>query len=80
MTGYHRGCYQNFTKNLNRLKDSVSSIEVSTSRSSRKRQASLMQAFPAECIFYDKLKIKASGRCSKFALFKKRDETLKECS
>ena len=71
---YHRGCYQNFTKTLNHLKGSVTSIEASASRSPGKRQCCSTQLFPAERTFCENLEVKVSGRtkrCSKFAVFKK---------
>ena len=80
--GYHRGCYQKFTKNLDRLKSS----EVSTSnqesmlRSPRSKSTPTV-LFPPECIFCQKLEIKVSGkteRCVTFPTFKNNDGGLKE--
>lgn len=80
--GYHRGCYQNFTKNQNRLKCSADSNEAPTSRSHRNSASSLaMKLFPLECIFCGKLEVKVSGkteRCSKFPVFKDKDGALKD--
>jgi len=81
--GYHRGCYQNFTKNLDRLKGRIETItEASTSRSPRKpRSSSAIKLFPPECIFCEKLELKVSGkteRCIKFPVFKSKDGALKE--
>ena len=57
--GYHRGCYQNFTKKQDRLKCSVTSSEESKSRSPRKPpSSSAMQRFPLECIFCQRLELK----------------------
>lgn len=69
--GYHRGCYQNFTKNLDRLKSIVTSNDGAiTSRSPRKPTSS--QLFPPECIFCEKLELKLSRkteRCITFSIF-----------
>ena len=54
--GYHRGCYQHFTKNMDRLKDNATS-ESSTSRSPRKPPVSIL-LFPPECISVNGLKWK----------------------
>ncbi len=69
--GYHRGCYQKFTKNQDRLKCSQSN-EASTStpsRSPRKpHSSSAKQHFPPQCIFCGRVELKVSGkteRCSK---------------
>nr|XP_002737277.1 PREDICTED: protocadherin Fat 2-like [Saccoglossus kowalevskii] len=79
--GYHRGGYQNFTKNKDRLKSSnMPSNEASTSRSPRK-PSSVMYMFPPECIFCGKQEVKVSGkteRCSKFSVFKDNSGTLYE--
>ena len=78
--GYHRGCYQNFTKNQDRLKSS--SNETFTSRSHRKPScSSATLLFPPECIFCNKLEVKVSGsteRCINFAVFKDKKGMLKE--
>ena len=79
--GYHRGCYQSFTKNLDRLKCSVATNWASTSRSPRKPQSSSKQLFPPECVFCGKFELKVYGkteRCVKFPVFKDKDGTLKE--
>lgn len=80
--GYHRGCYQHFTKNQDRLKCSVTSNEASTSRSPRKRpSSSAMQLFPTECIFCGRIEQKVSGkteRCINFAVFMDKGGALKE--
>ena len=84
VVGYHRGCYQNFTKNQDRLKFCVRSDEVaSTSRSHRKPSSSstAIQLFPPECIFCGRREMKRSGkteRCIKFPVFKCTDGALKE--
>uniref|UniRef100_UPI00358E3B67 uncharacterized protein n=1 Tax=Myxine glutinosa TaxID=7769 RepID=UPI00358E3B67 len=82
--GYHRGCYQNFTKKQDRLKCSAISTEAATSRSHRKLpSSSAMQLFPPECIFCGRLELKVSGkteRCINFAVFKDKDGALKEPS
>ncbi|CAH1773854.1 unnamed protein product [Owenia fusiformis] len=85
--GYHRGCYQLFTKNRDRLKcnTSVASNEASTSRphSPRRRSSDQMHPFPQECIFCQKLEIKISGKtekCTKFPLFKNKDGSFREPS
>ncbi|KAK3700755.1 hypothetical protein QZH41_010937 [Actinostola sp. cb2023] len=73
--GYHRGCYQKFTKNQDRLKISVTSNDrASITRSPRKSSsASDLRLFPATCIFCEKLEFKLQGkteRCVMFAVFK----------
>lgn len=84
--GYHRGCYQKFTKNQDRLKCSITPNErASTTRSPRKSSSSstTMRLFPPECIFCEKLELKSCGkteRCIKFAMFKDKDGALKEPS
>ena len=60
--GYHRGCYQRFTKNLDRLKCSVASNEESTSHAPRKPKSSSMHLFSPECIFCGKLEVNVSGK------------------
>ena len=79
--GYHRGCYQNFTNNLDHLKRSMPSNVPSTSRSPRKPLlSSVKQLFPPECIFCEKVELKVSGktkRCKIFPVFKGKDGTLK---
>lgn len=80
--GYHRGCYQNFTKNQKRLKCSVTSNEASISCSPRKPpSSSARQLFSPDCIFCGRLEVKVSGkteRCIKFPVFKDKDGVLKE--
>ena len=73
MTGYHRGCYQAFTKHQDRLKCVAPDNEPSTIRSPRKSSTSSRNIFPPECIFCGKLETKVSGRterCVQFASFK----------
>jgi len=73
MTGYHRGCYQAFTKHQDRLKCVVPDDEPSTIRSPRKPSTSSKNIFPPECIFCEMLETKVSGRterCVQFASFK----------
>ena len=74
--GYHRGCYQNFTKNLDRLTSSQSVDIAPISRSPRKmRSLSDQRLFPETCIFCEKLERQSKGkteRCVKFAVFKER--------
>lgn len=82
--GYHRGCYQRFTKNQDRLKSSVTpnSEATTTTRSPRKSSSSsATRLFPPECIFCEKLELKSCGkteRCIKFPMFKDKDGALKE--
>jgi len=80
--GYHRGCYQNFTKNQKRLRCSADSYDASTSRSPRKSaSSSAVQMFPPDCIFCGKLEVKVSGkteRCIKFPVFKDKGGGLKD--
>lgn len=73
--GFHRGCYQNFTKNQDRLKCNVeTSNEASTSCSHRKPRLSIaIQLFPPEGIFWQRSELKVSGkteRCHKLPVFK----------
>ena len=51
MTGYHRGCYQAFTKHQDRLKFVAPDNEPSTIRFPRKSSTSSRNIFPPECIF-----------------------------
>lgn len=82
--GYHRGCYQNFTKNQDRLKSSSTSQELKASKSRsprRQSSSSAIQLFPPECIFCQRLEVKVSGkteRCTKFAVFKDKEGALRE--
>ena len=62
MTGYHRGCYQSFTKHQDRLKCDVPDNELSTIRSPHKSSTSSKSIFPPECIFCEKLEMKVPGR------------------
>ena len=83
-TGYHRVCYQKFTKNQGRLQErpNVTSQQALTSRSPRKpRTSSDKQLFPPECIFCGKLEVKVWGkteRCIKFPVYKAKEGALKE--
>jgi len=54
--GYHRGCYQNFTKSLDRLRSDMSTVEnTKLTRTPRKPSASNDSGkFPTECIFCEK--------------------------
>ena len=81
--GYHRGCYQKFTKNQDRLKCSTTPSESATTTRSPRKASSLsaMRLFSPECIFCEKLEVKMHGkteRCIKFPMFKDKDGTLKE--
>lgn len=86
-SGYHRGCYQNFTKNLDRLtsrrlkqiKPSHHSPRVISSASGV-AQSSII---PPECIFCEKLDVKVMGkteRCITFPVFKDAKGCLKQPS
>ena len=72
--GYHRSCYQTFTKILDRLKHNLEvDEEALTSRSPCKLPKLTTQMFPPECTFCDKLELKVSGkteRCSGFPVYK----------
>ena len=74
VTGYHRGCYQKFTKNLDRLKCGLPDDQLSTPRSPRKLPSiSTRTHFPPACIFCDKVEKKVSWkteRCIKFSFVK----------
>ena len=81
--GYHRGCYEKFTKNQDPLKCNITPDDrASTARSHRKLSSwSAMGLFPPECIFCEKLELKSCGkteRCIKFPVFKDKDGALKE--
>ena len=80
--GYHRGCYQRFTKNLDRLSDTLNtSTEASMSRSPRKLPSSAGPLFPPQCIFCGKLEKKVSGKTQeriKFPSWKNKPATWKE--
>jgi hypothetical protein len=77
-TGYHRACYQKFTKNQDRLQcEDNNQPSTSTHRSPRKLPPSDI-IFPPTCIFCGKLEIKHKGkteRCTKFAAFKGKEPT-----
>ena len=86
-TGYHRGCYQSFTKNQDRLPKSpeITFPETETSSCTSTRRSSITSIckplFPPECIFCGKLEKKVSKRterCVKFPIFKAKDGSLKE--
>lgn len=73
--GYHRGCYQNFTKNLDRLRSDTSTVENKLTRSPRKPFASNDPGkFPTECIFCEKQTTRKSHgkkeQCVTFPVFK----------
>ena len=77
--GCHRGCYQAFTKNKDRLQSNT--IMTSKSYSPRKRSPSATILFPPECIFCQKLQIKISWkteRCMKFPVYKDKQPTWKQ--
>ena len=79
--GYHRGCYQKFTKNLDRLKSDAASNSNDNVLTSRSRRKPSSQLFPPECIFCQKLELKLSGRterCITFPIFKNEDGALKD--
>ena len=62
--GYHRGCYQKFTKNQDRLKCSTTPSESATTTRSPRKASSLsaMRLFSPECIFCEKLEVKIHGK------------------
>ena len=74
--GYHRSCYQNFTKNLDRLMSDTSTVKnTKLTRSPRKPSASIDPGkFPTECIFCEKQTTRKSHgkkeQCVTFAVFK----------
>lgn len=76
--GYHRGCYQQFTKNLDRLKGNTPAQETTSKPRSPRLKTTTMQKFPETCIFCEKLERKTPGgkatrtteRCILFAVFK----------
>ena len=74
--GYHRGCYQNFTKNLDRLRSDTSTVEnTKLTRSPQKPSASKDPGkFPTKCIFCEKQTTRKSHgkkeQCVTFAVFK----------
>ena len=50
VTGYHMGCYQHFTRNLDCLNKGIQSMQTFVSRSSRKLYGHTEQLFPPECV------------------------------
>ena len=73
--GYHRQCYQQFTKNQDKLKQlnnpesSLSNSQYSPRTKSAQKEAKTL--FPPECIYCDKIEIKTAGkteRPTKFTL------------
>ena len=88
-TGYHRKCYQKFTKNLDRFDivsdTNVEQMKYQISRSPRRPQLSPTNAFPLECIFCENLELKLNRkteRCVQFTVFRdvnrsQRGKTLK---
>ena len=80
VTGYHRDCYQKFTKNQDRLKcDAIPNESATITRSPRKTSSlSAIRLFSPECIFCEKLEVKLHGkteRCINFPMFKDKDAT-----
>ena len=70
MTGYHRRCYQAFTRHQECI---APDNEPSTIRSPCKSSTSSRNIFPPECIFCGKLEPNVSGRterCVQFVSFK----------
>ena len=84
--GYHQGCFQHFTKNLNRLPKSpeLQPTDVASASHSPRRSSTSSGSkplFPPECIFYGKLEKKVSRRtkrCTKFTVFKAKDGSFKD--
>ena len=74
--GYHGGCYQNFTKNLDRLRSDTSTVEnTKLTRSPRKLSVSNDPGkFPTERIFRQKQTTRKSHgkkeQCVTFAVLK----------
>ena len=73
--GYHRYCYQQFTKNQNRLKQLIIQIpSTSKAHHSPRKAAHSTESrtlFPPECIYCEKIEMKISGkteRPNKFTL------------
>lgn len=68
--GYHRGCYQKFMKNLDRLKSKTESTKgQEPALRSPRSKATPTVLFPQECIFCQRLEVKVAGkteRCIKF--------------
>ena len=65
---YHRQCYQRFTGNLNRLQDKGNQDSSSSQSHQQQRPHSLRKStgltcplFPPECIFCQKIEIKAGS-------------------
>ena len=70
ITGYHRGCYQAFTKNLDRL-SKAECTKHSQKHHSPRIFANCSNQFPPECIFCKKLEVKPkkhanTERCVQF--------------
>ena len=70
-TGYHRGCYQKFTKNQDRLKCSATpNKSASTTLSPRKASSlSAVRLFSPECIFCEKLEVNCMAKQSDASSF-----------
>lgn len=83
-TGYHRICYQTFTKNVDRLKPmTLKETPDETSSRSPRKLPSASNLFPPECIFCEKLETKVSRKtetCTTFSVFKDKDGTMREPS
>ncbi|EDO31951.1 predicted protein [Nematostella vectensis] len=80
VTGFHRGCYQNFTKNLDRLKNNNQEEPKPIHRSPRKLSGTFgVEKFPLTCIFCEKLECKLkrkTERCTTFAVYKDKNSLL----
>ena len=82
MTGYHRICYQKFTKNLDRLQcnkasSSTTCSEVTRQNLSRKSHH-LDRIFPIECILCEKVRKKGDDKLKEFSSFKGKEAPWKQ--
>ena len=74
--GYHRKCYQYFTKGFDRLSVSQDQAECSSALHSPRKKEQHQVLFPPECIYCDNLEVKVHGRTErpvKFAHWKNKE-------
>lgn len=82
--GYHRGCYQHFTRHLNRLQDEQHAATTSERHHSPRKSVSAAShgpIFPPECIFCETLEIKVgrkTERTETFSSYRKKGNAWEE--
>ena len=67
--GYHRKCYQMFTKNLDRLQGLQAGPSTSGKHHSPRKCRSSEPCFPEECIFCAQAEIKVAGKTERLKKF-----------